>query len=137
MSSLRNRRIGLGVAVAVVVIAIGGVLDERTYEQHDLTDRAEALTGGSVTRGRVLFAAYGCGGCHTVDGVPQAQGLVGPPLDTIAVRAMIGGRLSNTPAHLEQWIQDPQAVSPGTAMPALGVTPAQSRDLAAFLYTQS
>ena len=137
MSSPRNRRIGLGVAVAVIVLAIGGVLGERSYEQHDLTDRAQSLTGGNVARGKALFAAYGCGGCHTVDGVPQAQGMVGPPLDTIAVRAMIGGRLANSPASLEKWIQHPQAVSPGTAMPDLGVTPAQARDLAAFLYTQS
>ena len=137
MSSPRNRRAVLGGIVALVVVAIAGVLGERSYEQHDLTDRAQSLTGGNVARGKALFAAYGCGGCHTVDGVPQAQGLVGPPLDTIAVRAMIGGRLSNSPANLEKWIRDPQAVSPGTAMPDLGVTPAQSRDLAAFLYTQS
>ena len=137
MSSPRNRRIGLGAAAAIIVIAICGVLGERTHEQHDLTNRAQAITGGSVERGKGLFAAYGCGGCHMVNGVPQAQGMVGPPLDTIAVRAMIGGRLANSPANLERWIEDPQGVSPGTAMPRLGVTPAQSRDLAAFLYTQS
>lgn len=137
MPSPRNSKIALGLAGALIVVVVGGVLGERTYEQHDLADRAEALTGGRVARGKALFAAYGCGGCHSVDGVPQAQGLVGPPLDTIAQRAMIGGRLANTPANLERWIQDPQAISPGTAMPTLGVTPAQSRDLAAFLYTQS
>jgi cytochrome c2 len=137
MSSPRNSRIALGVIVALIVVAGGGAVLDHRYEQHDLIDRAQAMTGGNVERGKALFAAYGCGGCHSLQGAPQAQGLVGPPLDTIAVRAMIGGRLSNTPAHLEQWIRNPQAVSPGTAMPNLGVSPSQSRDLAAFLYTQS
>jgi cytochrome c1 len=36
-----------------------------------------------------------------------------------------------------KWIVDPQAVSPGTAMPRLGVTPADSRDITAFLYTRT
>jgi cytochrome c2 len=35
------------------------------------------------------------------------------------------------------WIQHPQRVSPGTAMPELGVTAADSRDMAAFLYTRT
>jgi cytochrome c1 len=54
----------------------------------------------------------------------------------IAGRTIIAGRLENKPANLRRWIEHPQAVSPGTAMPDLGVTPADSRDIAAFLYTQ-
>jgi cytochrome c len=125
------------VVAALIGIAAGGALFEHLYENHDLRDRAEAITGGDAAHGKALFAAYGCGGCHSVDGVPQAHGLVGPPLDTIAVRAMIAGRLANTPDNLERWIQDPQAVAPGTAMPTLGVTSDEARDLAAFLYTQA
>jgi cytochrome c1 len=60
---------------------------------------------------------------------------VGPPLGNVARRAVIGGRLSNTPDNLTRWIQDPQGVDPGNAMPNLGVSAAEARDIAAYLYT--
>ncbi|MFL6844042.1 MAG: c-type cytochrome [Allosphingosinicella sp.] len=120
-------------------VAVGAllVLADMRYEHWDVIKRAEALTGGNSNRGKHLFVQYGCGGCHAVKGVPGAAGLVGPPLDGVAVRSIIGGRLDNNPDNLERWIVDPQAVSPGTAMPRLGVTPGDSRDIAAFLYTRT
>ena len=121
--------------VAVVALALGGWADYR-HKQELLRTRAEALTGGNSERGQRAFVAYGCGGCHSMRGVPRARGLVGPPLDGIASRSIIGGRLQNTPDNLMRWIADPQAVAPGTAMPRLGVTPADRRDIAAFLYTR-
>jgi cytochrome c len=33
------------------------------------------------------------------------------------------------------WIQNPQKVLPGNAMPQMGVTSRDSRDITAFLYT--
>jgi cytochrome c1 len=33
------------------------------------------------------------------------------------------------------WVRDPQRVSPGTAMPNLGVSEEDGRDLVAYLYT--
>ena len=47
----------------------------------------------------------------------QANGLVGPPLDGIAERAIIAGKLANNPANLSRWISSPQSVVPGNAMP--------------------
>jgi hypothetical protein len=44
-------------------------------------------------------------------------------------------RLAAKGMPLIQWIQDPQAVEPGTAMPNLGVDEAIARDTAAYLYT--
>jgi cytochrome c1 len=61
--------------------------------------------------------------------------MVGPPLTMFAHRAYIAGQLPNQPENLVRWIQDPQGVEPGTAMPDLGVTPAVARDMAAYLYT--
>ena len=52
-----------------------------------------------------------------------------------ARRAYIAGQLPNDPENLVRWIQDPQGVEPGTAMPNLGVTAAVARDMAAYLYT--
>lgn len=136
MLSRRESRIALGAVAAMVAVAIAGAGYEYHHEQRDQRKHAEAITGGDPTRGRALFAAYGCGGCHSLSGVPQAHGQIGPPLDTIGERAMIAGKLQNTPQNLENWIVDPQAVTAGTAMPRLGVSPAQARDIAAFLYTR-
>jgi cytochrome c2 len=72
-----------------------------------------------------------------VKGVRTATGSVGPPLDGIAVRVIIGGHLSNTPDNMEKWIRYPQQVSPGTAMPDLNVGAEDARDITAFLYTRA
>ena len=50
-------------------------------------------------------------------------------------RTYIAGMLSNTPQNLIRWLRNPQGVVPGNAMPNMGVTDAQARDLAAYLYT--
>jgi len=85
--------------------------------------------------GARLIQQYGCGGCHTIPGVPRADGLVGPPLTRFGARSYIAGRLPNNAGNLSRWIQDPQAVEPGTAMPDLGVSGADARDIAAYLFT--
>ena len=119
------------------LIAAGAVVAEHLKEEQDRRTRAEAVTGGNVERGRELFSAYVCGGCHSLTGVPQARGLVGPTLDGIGSRARLAGRLENTPENLMRWIADPQSIAPGTAMPRLGVPPQDARDIAALLYDRS
>ena len=95
---------------------------------------ASLVPDADPSRGRQAVRAYGCYGCHTIDGVAGAHGRVGPPLNRIAERSYIGGVVRNTPEDLVRWIQDPVALSPGTAMPNLRVTPQDARDIAAFLY---
>lgn len=90
---------------------------------------------GDVERGRQLIADYGCHACHSVPGVPGAAALVGPPLDDWAGRHYIAGTLANTPENLRYWIQFPQDVEPGTAMPNLNVTELDAQDITAYLYT--
>ncbi len=99
------------------------------------TVEAEALTGGDVEAGRAAVRTYGCDSCHTIPGVVDARGLVGPPLTQIANRIYIAGVLTNTPDNLIEWIQNPPGVDPRTAMPNLGVDEAAARDIAAYLYT--
>ncbi|AUW57042.1 cytochrome C [Sphingobium sp. SCG-1] len=137
MLSRRDSRVLLG-GIAVALVAAAGLIGfEYVYEQGDLRDRAEAITGGDAARGKQLLSSYGCGGCHNIPGVAQAQGMVGPPLDTIGARGFIAGRLENTPANMERWIENPQEMSPGTAMPNLGVGHRDARDMTAYLYTRS
>jgi cytochrome c1 len=68
-----------------------------------------------------------------VPGVRRAHGLIGPPLVHFSRRGYIAGELTNGSSNLQRWIQDPRGVEPGTAMPDLGVTPQDARDIAAYL----
>lgn len=101
----------------------------------DPTPARPLLYGGNPRVGASLIRAYGCGACHTIPRVRGADGKVGPPLTEFAHRSYIAGNLSNEPQNLIAWIMDPQAIEPGTAMPALGVTEEQARNIAAYLYT--
>ena len=96
---------------------------------------AQSVSGGSAKNGEHLIYTYGCGSCHVIPGVGGRQGMAGPTLRGFASRLYIAGVLQNTPENLVRWIMKPQEVSPGTAMPELGITEARARDIAAYLYT--
>ena len=96
---------------------------------------ARELTGGDPDRGVAAIGRYGCGSCHEIPGVRRAHGTVGPPLTGIASRSYLAGRVSNTPAGMIRWIQHPQQIEPGTAMPDMKVTNDDARDIAAYLYS--
>jgi cytochrome c2 len=129
-------RIAIAAAAAIALVG-AAILADAIDERGDLRERAAAITGGDPARGEAMFIQYGCGSCHGLKHVRKASGAVGPPLDGIAVRAMLAGRLDNSPANLETWIRDPQKVSPGTAMPDLNVGQRDARDISAFLYTRA
>ena len=95
----------------------------------------EPATGGNPSAGKETIRAYGCAACHDIPGVDMPGGRVGPPLGGFAKRAYIGGELPNTPENLERWVRDPHQIETHVAMPALGRTPKEARDVAAYLYT--
>lgn len=101
----------------------------------DAERSAAAMTGGTPAKGKAAISRYGCSTCHTIPGVSGANGMVGPPLGQVASRVYLAGRLQNTPDNMLLWIQKPQAVDDKTAMPNLGVTDADARDIASYLYT--
>ena len=96
---------------------------------------ARYVTGGDIQRGRVAIRQYGCQTCHVVPGVTGADALVGPPLNGIADRLYLAGILPNTPKYMIQWLRNPQGIDSLSAMPDLGVTERDARDIAAYLYT--
>ncbi len=96
---------------------------------------APAKFGGDAKRGAVEIGRVQCGACHQIPGIEQANGLVGPPLNHFARRTMVAGMLPNTPDNLIHWLRDPQAVTPGNAMPSTDLSDQQARDVAAYLYT--
>lgn len=93
------------------------------------------VVGGEPERGRSLIRSYGCGTCHVVEGVRGARGTVGPPLVDYAGRKLLAGILPNTPRNLVPWLIDPVALDPQTGMPSVGLTEAEARHVAAYLYT--
>jgi cytochrome c1 len=47
----------------------------------------------------------------------------------------LAGILQNSPEHMIAWLRNPQVIDPLSAMPTLGVTERDARDIAAYLYT--
>jgi cytochrome c1 len=117
------------------VLLFASVLASACGDERYHNEAVAHMVGGAPSRGPALIRSYGCGTCHTVPGVTGANGLVGPPLTGLAERAYIAGVLPNAPENLVRWIENPKAVDSLTAMPVLGVTPADARDIAAYLYT--
>ena len=99
------------------------------------TEDIDRQVGGRAEAGAAHILAYGCGGCHTIPGIPGARGLVGPPLTSMGRRVYVAGMLRNTPDNMVRWITDPQAIVPGNAMPDMGISAAEARDITAYLYT--
>jgi cytochrome c len=97
--------------------------------------QAAAVTGGDLQRGRSAIFKYGCGSCHTVAGISDAHGLVGPPLSGIGNRMYVAGVLPNTPDNIVHWIRNPKEVDAKTVMPVLGVSAQDATDIAAYLYS--
>ena len=92
---------------------------------------------GNAENGRALVVARGCGGCHTVPGIQGASGVIGPPLNNVALRPTLAGEsIPNSPDNMTRWIMDPPSLKPGTAMPRLGLTQQEAQDVTAFLYSQ-
>lgn len=140
MPSRWTRPLGWTLLATLAGVALlgAGLATEYRLEQQELIAKAAALTrGGSPERGRLAFRRYGCGGCHKVTGEVMASGQVGPPLDEIGVRAYLAGRLENRPDNMIRWIRHPRGVDSETAMPELGVSARDARDIAAYLYTLS
>jgi mono/diheme cytochrome c family protein len=96
---------------------------------------ATAPRAGDVEAGRRAAAQYLCATCHSIPGLVSAEQQVGPPLDGIARRTFIGGVIANTPENMVRWLKNPQEVDPLSAMPPLGLSDQDARDIAAFLYT--
>lgn len=87
----------------------------------------------AARRGRDVFMAARCAGCHTVRGT-DAAGQIAPDLTHIATRSTLGaGTLPNTPENLADWIRDPQRVKPGNQMPSNPLTDDDLQALVAYL----
>lgn len=97
--------------------------------------REQPLAAPDAARGKVAIQQYACATCHEIPGIVGASKPVGPPLDGIAKRAVLAGNIPNDEANMVRWLRRPQEASPGSAMPDLGVSERDARDIAAYLFT--
>lgn len=87
--------------------------------------------------GLAVFQANGCGGCHTLKGVPGATGNTGPDLDTLKQQAAKAGQ--SLAAFIKESIVKPDAyIAPGyqNAMPpgfGTSITPDKLNQLVQYL----
>lgn len=93
------------------------------------------IPGADAERGKEAVRRYGCSACHAIPGIANQGSNVGPPLHKVARRAYIGGIVPNTPEQMVRWLRNPPQVDARTAMPDMGISDAEAKDIAAFLYT--
>jgi cytochrome c oxidase subunit 2 len=75
-----------------------------------------------------------CSTCHAIGGTP-AGGTVGPDLTHLASRRTLAASMPMGEANLYGWVANPQALKPGTKMPAVGLEPDQLHAVVAYLET--
>lgn len=126
-------------SVVAFLLLLPSLTPERYAAMQDpgtvrMSDRnAEDMREPDAERGRYALRQFGCVGCHVIPGVVAAESFVGPPLSRMGTRRFVAGQLPNTRENLVRWIRDPQSISPGTAMPDLGVGERDAHDIAAYL----
>ena len=94
-----------------------------------------AAQDASVATGRRVFESNACMNCHAV-GATAANGRFGPDLTHLMSRATIAsGAATNTPENLRLWIRDPNAVKPGSLMPAMKLSDSDLDAVVSYMET--
>jgi cytochrome c oxidase subunit 2 len=97
--------------------------------------REPARAQSGVTEGQRVFQSTACINCHAVSGT-VAAGRFGPDLTHLMSRDTIAsGLVPNTVENLRAWIQSPDALKPGSRMPAMQLTGPQLDAVTAYLAT--
>jgi len=96
---------------------------------------ANAPLDPSAAEGRRLFETTACINCHVVSGT-VANGRFGPDLTHLMSRDTIAsGAAPNTPENLRLWIENPDAIKPGSLMPAMNLSREEFDRVNAYLLT--
>lgn len=86
-----------------------------------------------ILRGEAAAERLGCGACHDMPGVNWPKGRVGPPLAGFGERALIAGAAPNEAPLLAKFVRDAPSIVPASGMPAIPMSDAEARDIAAWL----
>jgi len=94
-----------------------------------------AMRDERAAAGRRVFETTACINCHAVRGT-AANGRFGPDLTHLMSRNTIAsGAALNTQDSLRLWIEDPDAIKPGSLMPAMKLPDADLEALVAYMRT--
>jgi cytochrome c oxidase subunit 2 len=95
--------------------------------------RQPAAQDPAAAEGRRVFETTSCINCHAVRGT-VANGRFGPDLTHLMSRDTIAsGAAENTPANLRLWIENPDAIKPGSLMPAMKVSDSELDALVRYM----
>jgi mono/diheme cytochrome c family protein len=94
---------------------------------------APSASAGDPARGRTAIQQHACTACHSIPGVVGPASHTGPALSAMGSRKFIAGVLPNNSENMVRWLRAPQSVSPQSAMPDVGLSEADARDIAAYL----
>jgi len=94
-----------------------------------------AVEDEKVILGKRVFETTACINCHAINGT-VANGRFGPDLTHLMSRSTIGsGAAENTKENLRQWIENPDAIKPGSLMPAMKLSDSDFDALTAYMET--
>jgi cytochrome c oxidase subunit II len=94
-----------------------------------------AVQDQKAAAGKHVFETTSCINCHAVNGT-AADGRFGPDLTHFMSRATLAsGAIENTPANLRLWIKTPDAIKPGSLMPAMQLSDPDLDAVVAYLET--
>jgi cytochrome c oxidase subunit II len=111
------------------------VQSRNEFERWIREQRRPAVTSDTVSQGRQIFETTACINCHAIAGT-VANGRFGPDLTHLMSRDTIAaGAAINTPENLRLWIRNPNAIKPGSLMPAMELNDQELDALAAYLET--
>ncbi|HEY7211990.1 MAG TPA: cytochrome c oxidase subunit II [Bryobacteraceae bacterium] len=97
------------------------------------SEQKPAVDNPQLTGAKAAFESLSCINCHTIKGT-RALGKFGPDLTHLMSRqTLAAGMLTNTRDNLRAWVDDPQAIKPGSLMPSFKLNDKELDQVVAYL----
>lgn len=108
---------------------------QQQFDKWVRDEQKPAAVNDAAEEGRRIFETTACVNCHAVLGT-AAVGRFGPDLTHLMSRDTIAsGVVPNTHENLRTWIQNPDAIKPGSLMPAMKLNDHDLDAVTAYLET--
>jgi cytochrome c oxidase subunit II len=123
---------GVEHAKMLLRVSVDGPADFATWVR---AEQKPAVEDAAAIAGRQVFERNACMNCHRVDGT-SADGHFGPDLTHLMSRSTIAaGAADNTHDNLRLWVQNPNAIKPGSLMPAMKLSDADLNAVVSYMET--
>jgi cytochrome c oxidase subunit 2 len=94
-----------------------------------------AMVDPNASEGKRIFETTACINCHAIRGT-VANGRYGPDLTHLMSRKTLASEaVANTTENLRVWIENPEAIKPGSLMPAMKLNDADLDALVRYMET--